>query len=192
MAELLTTTFIAVSIFAATNIDDIFILIAFFSNPNFRKKEIILGQFLGMGILTGLSLTLSLIAIVVPANYLRFFGVFPLLLGMFNLWKILNPTTLIDNDDIKLRSRFNVLSVGLVTIANGGDNLGVYVPVFATRSNFEVIIVTSIFLMMTAVWCWASYYFVKHPFWGHTIRKYGSISLPFVLIGLGLLILLGS
>jgi cadmium resistance protein CadD (predicted permease) len=40
----------------------------------------------------------------------------------------------------------------MVTFANGGDNIGVYLPVFATTSTANVVIYRAVFLVMVGVW----------------------------------------
>ena len=80
------------------------------------------------------------------------------------------------------------IAVALVTMANGGDNLGVYIPVFS-REPAWVPVYAAVFAVMTALWCAAGYWLVNHPIIGARIRKYGHVALPFVLIGLGLHIL---
>jgi len=39
-------------VFAATNVDDIFVLLGFFSDSTFRVRQVVLGQFLGIVALT--------------------------------------------------------------------------------------------------------------------------------------------
>jgi cadmium resistance protein CadD (predicted permease) len=75
-----------------------------------------------------------------------------------------------------------------VTVANGGDNLGVYIPLFA-KELAVVPVYATIFAVMTAVWCVVGYGFVNNPVAGHHIRRYGHVMLKFVLVGLGLYIL---
>jgi cadmium resistance protein CadD (predicted permease) len=47
MRGLWSTTGLAVLLFASTNVDDIFVLIAFFSDRAFRAREVVAGQLLG-------------------------------------------------------------------------------------------------------------------------------------------------
>ena len=85
------------------------------------------------------------------------------------------------------------MSVAAITFSNGGDNIGVYTPLFAKYNSInEIIILTAIFMVMTAVWCLAAYYLVNHPLIASKIRRMGHIVLPFVMIGLGIYILAGS
>lgn len=82
------------------------------------------------------------------------------------------------------------LSVAAVTISNGGDNIGIYTPLFATyNTSSEVITLISVFMAMTAVWCVMGYYLVRHPLLEKRMQRFGHIVLPFVLIGLGVYIL---
>lgn len=82
-------------------------------------------------------------------------------------------------------------SVAGVTIANGGDNLSVYIPLFASELQ-AIMVYTAIFAVMTGVWCAMGYALVNNPLAGSHIRRYGQVALPFVLIGLGLYILVDA
>ena len=82
-----------------------------------------------------------------------------------------------------------MLAVAAVTIANGGDNLGIYTPLFATRTGPEVALLIAVFAILTGVWCLLAHGLVNHPALGAPIRRYGRRVLPFVLMGLGVLIL---
>lgn len=87
----------------------------------------------------------------------------------------------------------SILSVAAVTFSNGGDNIGVYVPMFAQYSTApQIITIVTVFMAMTAVWCAAAYYFVNHPLVASGLRRIGHILLPFVLIGIGVYIIAES
>jgi cadmium resistance protein CadD (predicted permease) len=46
-----------------------------------------------------------------------------------------------------------VLAAAAVTFANGGDNIGVYVPVFVAVSPGGLVAFAVVFLILVAVWC---------------------------------------
>ena len=46
---------IGISAFVATNVDDIFVLMIFFSSSNFQKGQVVVGQYLGIGLLIVIS-----------------------------------------------------------------------------------------------------------------------------------------
>ena len=77
---------IGVSAFVATNIDDIFVLMMFFSSSysssiTFPVRQIVLGQYVGIGLLIAISALGSLIALVVPPYIIRLLGIVPIAIG---------------------------------------------------------------------------------------------------------------
>ncbi|AYB29979.1 cadmium resistance transporter [Chryseolinea soli] len=177
--------------FVSSNIDDIFLLMLFFGDRNFKPREIILGQFVGIGALIGISLVLSLIGLVIGKTYIGLLGLLPVYLGIKGVVRLLSkePPDEDEHPTKKKGNRSNAWVVSGVTIANGGDNVGIYVPLFATLAWPQKITVVSIFFMMTAVWCLVARYLSRHPLMAKTIDKYGHVVTPFVLIALGIYIL---
>jgi cadmium resistance protein CadD (predicted permease) len=192
LPEPLTTLTLGVTMFVSTNIDDIFLLAAFFADPRLAVRHIVAGQFLGIALLVAVSAAAALVALVIPERWLALLGVVPLAVGVRLLWQLRGPAD-DANEEAPARAagRSQVMAVAAVTVANGGDNLSIYVPVFAN----EVAAVpgyAAIFAVLTAVWCVAGYALVNAPWAGAPIRKYGQVLLPAVLIGLGLWILRGA
>ena len=48
----------------------------------------------------------------------------------------------------------------------------------------------SVFAVLTAAWCGLAHWLVNHPTVGAPIRRYGHRVLPFVLIGVGVMVML--
>lgn len=89
-ASLLTALLLAVSLFAATNVDDIFVLVGFFADPKFRAREVVVGQYLGIGTLVLVSIVAAFIALFVPPVYVGLLGLVPIAMGckkLFDLWQ---------------------------------------------------------------------------------------------------------
>ena len=178
---------IGILAFAATNIDDLFILIAFFANPNFTPSQVALGQYLGMATLIAASVLGSLVTLVIPRSEIGFAGLLPLILGLRQLAGS-SITGEVDAHGKPPRQSSNVLAVATVTMADGGDNIGTYIPFFATLDTPEIVGVILLFLGLTGAWCLAAYHLVQHPTVGAPIRRYGRRILPYVLIALGITI----
>lgn len=194
MIDILGLIAIGIAAFAATNIDDIFVLMIFFSSLTFPVRHVVLGQYIGIGLLIAIGAIGSLLTLVVP-TYIGLMGILPIAIGVKNLIEIRkknnSPSRQIAQDE-KNRS-YSFLSVAAVTFSNGGDNIGVYVPLFSKYNTMsQITTFTTVFIAMTAVWCIAAYYFVSHPLVASRIRHIGNIILPFVLIGLGIYILIES
>ena len=55
---------LGIILFASTNVDDLLVLIAFFALPRCRARDVVIGQYLGIGALIVVSVVLSLISLV--------------------------------------------------------------------------------------------------------------------------------
>lgn len=189
--NVIATVALAIAVFAATNVDDIFVLVGFFADPRFGRRQVVAGQFLGIGFLVAVSFVAALVALVIPAAYVGLLGIAPIAIGFKKLWDGFAG----DGGDQPTETRAagrglgNVLAVALVTVANGGDNIGVYTPIFANQAGWQTLVTVAVFAAMTLLWCAVAGWLVHHPTLGKPIRHYGHRVLPLVLIGLGALIL---
>lgn len=190
VADIISLVGISIAAFAATNIDDIFILMMFFSMFRYPARQVVFGQYLGIAALTALSAIGALLALVLPPYVIGLMGIVPIAVGILKLLDLRkkNEVSKASMTD-KATTSLAFLSVAGVTIANGGDNIGVYTPLFAKYSNgVEVVTIATVFMAMTAVWCATASYLVNHPVIANRIGRVGHILLPFVLIGLGIYI----
>ena len=176
----------AVAAFAATNLDDLLLLVAWFAAGRYRTGSIVLGQFLGIGSLFAASLAASFVSLLVPASGLAWLGVVPMLLGL----KMLMARDSEPSDDRVKAEPVGIVAVAAVTVVNGADNLGVYIPLFATSNAGALWTYAMVFAAMTALWCLAARWLVRHPAAGTPLRRAGPRAVPIVLIGIGLWILL--
>jgi cadmium resistance protein CadD (predicted permease) len=180
---------LAMVLFASTNIDDVFVLLSFFANRTFRTRQIVVGQYLGIGALVFGSILTALISLALAPAHVGLLGMLPVVIG---LKKLFDPRGARSDDQIGRHGNAgldNALFVAGVTIGNGGDNIGIYTPVFAIRSVPEIALIVLVFAAMVAVWLVFSHWRVNHPALGAPIRLYGHIATPFILIALGLFIL---
>jgi cadmium resistance protein CadD (predicted permease) len=56
-----------------------------------------------------------------------------------------------------------IATMALVTMANGGDNFGIYAPSFAIRSRDEIAVIVLVFVAMIVFWCFSAHSMVNHP-----------------------------
>jgi len=184
---------LAIAVFTATNVDDLVILLAFFADARIRPAQIALGQYVGIAVLVVVSIAASLLAFVIPPRYIGLLGVVPIAIGIAKLWQLQARAE--DNDEIAVSrdSAFgNVAAIAGITVANGGDNIAIYVPVFATRNASEITIIVGVFALMIALWLGAANWLVSHRTLGEPVRRYGRVGMPFVLIALGIFIVYES
>ena len=189
---------VGVALFASTNIDDIFLLSAFFADRHLSSRSVVLGQFVGIGALTAVSAAAALASLAIPEGWTAFLGLVPLVLGVHKLSQLRTGVHEESTEGVRdrehvleRRTHSQVLAVAGVTVANGGDNLAVYIAVFASSLQAIPIYMLT-FAVMTGVWCATGYKLVNNALVGQHIRRYGHILLPVALIAIGVWILRGA
>src|SRR5215470_10926801 len=131
MGHVLGTIVTAVGVFAGTDVDDIIVLTVLFlagraaGRPT--KAHVIAGQYLGIAALVAVSAIAAVGLLIVPQRWIGLLGLAPIALGIRGL---VAAATNRDSDTTVAAA--GVLSVAAVTIANGADNLSVYIPLFRT------------------------------------------------------------
>jgi cadmium resistance protein CadD (predicted permease) len=198
-ADLGATLISAFSAFTVTNIDEIVLLALFFSNPRLRPPAVVFGHFLGIAVVVALSVLAGLAAMTVPHTLTRMLGVIPIALGGYEIVRQIrgrHDHDDADDDDDKSaelaqkRSSFTsqTLGVAAVAIANGSDNLSVYIPMFVSKPD-TIALCVAVFGVLTAALCLVGFLLAKNPLFGEQISRFGQRALPIVLILLGLDIL---
>lgn len=182
----------AIFAFISTNLDDMFILAAFFANPDFGTKYVVMGQYLGFIVLLTISSLAYFVQFVIPSQWISLLGIIPIIIGIRSLIYLKKSEKVLgENQDCnKYKVGQNILPVALVTMANGGDNLGVYMPLFASMEQTALFLTIITFLIMVGIWCFLGFKLVNNSILGNKIKDYGHHILPFVMIIIGLLILL--
>ncbi|MCC5639236.1 cadmium resistance transporter [Nostoc sp. CHAB 5844] len=200
MNELITTISTGVVAFIATNIDDIVILLLFFSqiNANFRPQHIFLGQYLGFIVLIIFSLSGLFGGFVLGANWIGLLGLIPIAIGISSLINPEDEATeefVADNIPSSGESSASFLapqiySVAAVTIANGSDNISVYIPLFASSKLASFWVIIGVFFFLLGVFCYTAYKLTHQKAIAEILTRYISYLVPFILMGLGTFIVL--
>jgi cadmium resistance transport/sequestration family protein len=187
--------------FTATNLDDIVILLLLFSQVNafFRQRHIVAGQYLGFGALVLASLPGFFGHLFFPRPWIGMLGIVPISIGISRLLNQEEAEPVIEPGPITADEPWfsSILSsqsysVAAITFANSGDNIGIYVPLFANSTWQELLAILGIFFFLVGVWCYTAYRLTRLPVVATTLTRYGNQLVPFVLIGLGILILIDS
>ncbi|HLS01569.1 cadmium resistance transporter [Enteractinococcus helveticum] len=187
----------AIGLFIATNIDDIIILSLFFGQGQGRPgttRRILLGQYVGfLGILSAAVVAALGAQILLPEAVLPYFGLFPLGIGLWAAWQAWQNRGEDDDDAAQVEGKqVSVWTVAAVTFANGGDNLGVYVPVFVSVSWSAVLAYCIVFLLLVAVLVFLAKWITSRKPIAEALERWEHILFPAVLIGLGLVILISG
>lgn len=185
----------AIGVYIFTSIDYLIILFAQLSQ-NKQKWHIYAGQYLGTGLLVGASLVAAYVVNFVPEPWMvGLLGLIPIYLGI--RFAIVGEGEEEEEEEIIERleqSKANQLfwTVTLLTIASGGDNLGIYIPYFASLDWSQTLVALLVFAIGIIIFCELSRVLSSIPLISETIEKYQRIIVPLVFIPLGLYIMYES
>ncbi|CAF1125101.1 unnamed protein product [Adineta steineri] len=183
-----------------------------------KTDHVVLGQYLGFSTLLMLSLLGYTISYILPVKLFGFLGFLIIFFGLNGLVELIknlrkkkkNTTEILQNEqvefiqlesddhnDLKENASIcddikQIVKVSVVTIANGNDNIAIYVPIFVRSTSSQIIAYGLGFLFMVGVLCFICYCFIHFPPIFKFARKYAQFISPFVFIALGIYILIDS
>ena len=182
---LFSTLIIGISAAFATTFDDNLYLTAFFGKVNrtFRPKHIILGEFLGFTALVLASLPGFFGGLIIPEAWIGLLG----LLANRYWYQSFSETRKWRQRQYKLcQLTYHLMApsqhrkksllgtirdpqtyrVSAVTIANGGNNIGIYVPLFASSNLPSLGVILCVCYATVGLWCFLSYNLTSNPLYG--------------------------
>jgi len=209
MSWLFSTITTGITAFVITNLDDLVVLMIFFFftqvNTSLRYRNIITGRYLGFTVIILSSLPGYLGSLIVPRAWIGLLGLVPIIIGLssitsrkINVNEVQSVGDEMDYSSVNGVLRLSICNlvgpqtfkVAAVTFANGGDNIGLYVPLFASGDLTRLAVILSVFFLLTGAWCYFAYQLTRHPSVALVLTRYGNSLVPFVLISLGTVILL--
>ena len=201
MSGLVTAITTGITAFVATNIDDLVILLLFFAQVNsaFRRWHIVVGQYLGFTVLVIASLPGFLGSLVLPPRWIGLLGLIPIAIGLSRLLNGDGEESQLE-DEIGQSKASSIVSfisaqtytVAAITVANGSDNIAIYIPLFASSNILKVLVIIGVFFLLVGVWCYVALKLTSQSAIAHILTHYGNTIVPFILMGLGVFIVLDS
>lgn len=197
---MLSLALLAIAAYAATNIDNLFVLLAFLAEAGADRRRVIVGQYAGSLVLIAGSLMLAALLTHLPAGYVGLLGILPIGVGLSKAWERFGPGHARSQDDdsrepvskpattrtgTKANRGSSWWTVACIALANGSDNVAVYVPLYASHSRGDRAFISLVFVVMIGLWCAAAVQLVEHPLLGAPIRRYGTALLPPILLTIG-------
>ncbi|XTZ15272.1 cadmium resistance transporter [Micromonospora echinospora] len=188
MTDPLATAAGAAVVFAATNVDDIVVLTVLFvaarTTGRPRRWQIVAGQYAGIAALVGVAAIAAVGLLVVPEPWTGLLGLLPVALGV---------RALLSRDDDETPTVVGGMAgVAGVTIANGADNIAVYVPVFRTLAPAEALVFLLVFVAGIGLWCAVGARLGGHPRVVRLVERTGHWLVPVIFVAIGVVILVGS
>lgn len=189
----------------ATTFDDNIYLTLFFGkvNRSFRPRHVVIGEYLGFSALVGISLAGFLGSLAIPHVWIGLLGFLPVAIGISHLLSREQEET-IQTVSASLKTKParrsksqnqslwatlrdpQTYRVSAVTIANGGNNIGIYVPLFASSTLPSLGVILCVCYLTVGLWCFLSYNLTRQPGIAFVMARYARKVFPFVLIWIGL------
>ena len=182
---------ISVVAYAATNVDNLTVLLTFLAASRGHTRLVMAGHICGSLALIIFALGCAVLMLSLPRPWIGVLGIFPLGIGLSKLFRRWFPSD-IDSSLPSGRPEQRPISgwmVAMVAISNGSDNIAVYTSLYAGRPASSDAVITLTLVAMIGVWCFAANCLVSHPFVGLRIKHYGETILPWVLIAIGISVL---
>lgn len=199
------TVMLGVATATATTFDDNIYLTLFFSKTNrtFRPRHIVVGEFVGFTGLVGISLIGYFAGLMIPHIWIGLLGFLPIAIGVNALLSrqiieeedtvdvsVANPTNP-HYHQVRRQSLWHTLRdpqtyrVSAVTLANGGNNIAIYIPLFASSTLPRLSIILAVCYAAIGLWLFVSYSLNRQPMTAVIMSRYVRRAFPFVLIWLG-------
>ena len=191
----LITILTAVITFIATGIDELFVLTIIFVCVKNNKaiRSVYIGQQIAMIVLLVISVLAVFGISIVTQKWVGILGLLPIIQG---LGMLINGDEGDDKDEevISKTRRYKslTLSVAVIAIAGGGEELAIYIPYFASLSTSSLIVTLITFNALVPIWCMFCRKISSLKQIQEVVSKFERILLPIVFIGLGIFVLVDN
>jgi cadmium resistance protein CadD (predicted permease) len=201
MIHLLATIAAAAVVFVGTDVDDLIVLTVLFLAGRATGRPTVgaavAGQYLGIGALVGVSAAAAVGLLLIPDRWVGLLGLIPLCLGIRGLALAKGRAPIQRRPPARRRgdepdqrvAATGVFSIAAVTIANGADNLSVYVPLFRTIGLADSVVTIATFAAMVAVWLAVAHRLGSYRKTVAAVERSGHWLVPVVFIVIGVVLI---
>jgi cadmium resistance protein CadD (predicted permease) len=202
---------IAAAAFVGTNVDNCFVTMAMVAGaPLERAHRIAAGQVFGFVALVAASVAGAAVLFEFSTAVVGLLGLVPLALGVRGLVGLrrAHPEEEVGTGGAEVaggaggrgrgrsRRRTEQRAVGrsftaavLVTVAAGGDNLAVYIPLFRVGGATNLAAIAAVFVAGEVVVTWLVLTGGRHPKARAVMLRLGAVAVPVLLCGIGVLVM---
>jgi len=198
---------VAAAAFVGTNVDNCVVIMAMVAGaPLERARRIAVGQLVGSVVLVAVAAAAAAVLFEFSTAVVGLLGLVPLAIGLRGLMLLAragqgdaaeaDPAATPARRRRRWRAKPEQRAVGrsltaamLVTIAAGGDNLAVYIPLFRVGGATRVTVIVAVFLVGETVVTWLILTGGRHPKARGAMLRLGHLAVPVLLCFVGILVL---
>lgn len=189
MAGLPADVGVAAAAFFSTNLDNALVTVAMVAAaPAERSRRIALGQIIGFIVLVMVAAAAAILLFEFSPATVGILGLVPLALGVRGLFHLRRGRGRPDAGQRAVGS--GVIAAMLLTIATGGDNLAVYIPLFRVGGGTNIAATTVVFVIGEVLLTVFVLFAGNHPHLRRVSARLGAIALPILMCTVGVLVLL--
>ena len=185
---------VATAAFVGTNVDNTLVVMAMVAGaPTERAPRIAAGQVVGFVVLVAAALAGAAVLFEFSARVVGLLGLVPLAIGLRGL-VMLRPGTGSERAGRRPAAADravgrSLIAAALVTIATGGDNLAVYIPLFRVSGATRLGVIAVVFALGEVVVTAVVLAGGRHPRARAVMDRFGAVGVPVLLCGVGVLVL---
>jgi cadmium resistance protein CadD (predicted permease) len=179
---------LAAGAFVGTNVDNAVVAVAMIATaPPERARRIASGQVLGFVVLVLSAIAMTLLLFEIPPRIIGLLGLVPLALGIRGLMGLRHAE---HRERVAKRAvGSGVVAATLITIAAGGDNLAVYIPLFRVARLSGTIGALAVFALGEVLLTLFILRAGRHPRVRTVATSTGVVVAPLLYCAIGILVL---
>ncbi|KAF2147628.1 hypothetical protein K461DRAFT_248901 [Myriangium duriaei CBS 260.36] len=134
------------------------------------------------------------VSLVLPSEPIGFLGLLPVLLGVWKFFGLVFPRKQVQVEEGKSTAAGwkGTIKVASITVMNGGDNIGTYIPLFSQAKKSDIAVYVIVYYILLGLWCLVAFLIMKQRHILSVAEKYAGYVIPFLYIGLGIYIMVKS
>jgi cadmium resistance protein CadD (predicted permease) len=189
MIDIVIVIAIASSAFMATNFDNLILLVGLLGRYNDRRYEVLFGYGAGMLIIGALSFYVGQLAGNFPVNYVGLLGIFPVLIGLFELIRLFRNKGVV-RDPVAPGVGSTAVAATLFTqLGNSTDTIVTFSVLYSDSNDLADHLVAMSFIGMAVLFALVARGALRHEWLSRPIQLYGHYITPLILITVGLYVL---
>ena len=192
MESLIVVVALSLLAFAATNLDNLIVLVGVVSRPGQPFASVVSGALLSVASMLVLCGVAALAADFVPKRWIGLLGLVPIALGVRELYGLAVTRSEEAGASASAAAAVSALGVASVMLANSADSLGALAPIFAETQLALLPVIALAILAVSLAGCLLARWIASHPRVGPVLRRVGPVLVPFVLIAVGTYVLLDT
>ncbi|MBW2426259.1 MAG: cadmium resistance transporter [Deltaproteobacteria bacterium] len=192
LIDALTALGLVATSFAATNVDNLALLVGWILGRQASPRQLFAAHMLGMLTLLGLAFVFGRGADLFPVEAVGYLGVIPIGLGLKGLFDLARRETFDEAAPLAQDRHPRVLSIAATQVANGADTVLVFGPLFADSARGIDLVLLGGFLGMAMIWLGLARLLARHAARVRFVERLAPFVAPIFLILVGVYILLDT